>query len=123
MPSMRASTVLLLALVACGPKGGAPSPADPVSNAGSGGAQSIPQGTPGEVGSGTLWRASVDLDGDGRPDEIVLTSPDVTRAADRPDDDLRINLATSECPSSEDACRGQLAIGGASVELPIRSGY
>jgi hypothetical protein len=72
---------------------------------------------------GVLWRASADLDGDGRPEAITLTSQEVKLDAGSRDEDPRINVPVTDCEPAAERCRALLAIGEASQEIGIKAGY
>lgn len=69
-----------------------------------------------------LWETSVDLDGDGRADEIRLVSSDVrTEGSERADDEAAIPVRG--CLHDKPACSATLHVGNAETELELTPGY
>lgn len=75
----------------------------------------------------TLWRADVDLDGDGATEHVALTSDDVAESkADDPAATPAIGIQVARCVSREpsvDGCRASLEVGASRHELVLRAGY
>jgi hypothetical protein len=117
-PMMRRSLALLglaAGLAACGgPAGPTAGPAAPTPSA--------PPPVACPDGERTLWQDRADLDGDGRAEDLAVTSC----AIEPPTSDhdaAPVEVAVGACTDGGETCRATLHVGGATASLALTSGF
>lgn len=112
MTPSRLSLALLALLPAACRQPGAPAPA-----------AAAPARATAQPGARVLWHQSVDMDGDGKPEDVVLESVDASAVVEQHDEDPRIDVPITACEGGGNTCTAILRVGKASQPVDIQSGY